>query len=407
MRSALRIAKPLVMLVFGALALLAGARSAAAQSNCNDTTLYPNPIYLAGSSAFEPTAGKIAVKLAAQTTPYTLIYKGTASCDGPAAIRDNVTLTGNADHFTLNADGTTVAMGPCSLDAAPTKADVGVADVDYNACYGMPLPAGLGDFSGPVQAMQFVVPEANTTITAISAEQAQDIWGCGMSGMIGMFTDELAIQQRNAQSGTQIMVSKYIGVPAANFKGVANASGGNLVTSLLAVAAPQTAIGFFASDGYDARRTTLNALAFRGFGQNKAYYADSTAAAIDKKNVRDGHYQIFGPVHFIANIGTGIAPTGNAKKLIDWVQGTAEIEAGKPLGYIDIEANSGTVPQCAMKVARETDGGFLKPYKPAVSCSCYFEKVVTQSSSADCVPCADSSTCATGKTCQSQFCEIQ
>ena len=112
-----------VGLGFGALALLGGARAATAQTNpnCNDTTMFPSPIYLAGSSAFEPTASQIAVKLAKQATPYTLIYKATASCDGPSAIRDNVTLTGNGDHFIIDpadAAGVRVLTQQCVLDPA-------------------------------------------------------------------------------------------------------------------------------------------------------------------------------------------------------------------------------------------------------------------------------------------------
>ena len=58
-----------------------------------------------------------------------------------------------------------------------------------------------------------------------------------------------------------------------------------------------------------------------------------------------------------------------------------------------------------MKVTRDADGAYLKPYKPPVSCSCYYEAVVTQMSAADCVPCAGDADCAGGKTCQSKFCE--
>jgi ABC-type phosphate transport system substrate-binding protein len=394
-----------------ALVLFGSARVALAQTttvNCNDTTMFPNPIYMGGSSAFEPTAAQIAVKLAALATPYTLIYKATASCDGPADIRDALILTGSADHFVLN--GTTVATQQCVLDpagAAPITADVGIADVAYDACFpGSTVPAGMKDFPGPVQAMQFIVPKANTTVTAISADQAAAIWGCGTTSGVAPFTDETAIEQRNAQSGTQIMVSKYIGVSPDAMKGVMNGTGGNLVTSLLAVTNPQVAIGFLASDAYDSRRTTLNALAFKGFGQTKAYYADSDPAVHDKQNVRDGHYMIFGPEHFFAKVdGTGVA-IGNAKKLIDWVQGTVAIDATKPYGYIDIEGLAGMVPQCAMKVSRDTDGGLLKPYKPAVSCGCYYQQVVTAvMPPPNCTPCQDSTSCTGGKTCQTGFCE--
>ena len=62
------------------------------------------------------------------------------------------------------------------------------------------------------------------------------------------------------------------------------------------------AIGFLAADSYDANRTMLNALAFQAFGQSKAYYADSTADAFDKRNVRDGHYVVWGPEHFFVAV---------------------------------------------------------------------------------------------------------
>jgi len=58
-----------------------------------------------------------------------------------------------------------------------------------------------------------------------------------------------------------------------------------------------------------------------------------------------------------------------------------------------------------MKVIRDADRAYLKPYKPPVSCSCYYESVVTQMSAADCLPCAGDADCAGGKTCQSKFCE--
>src|SRR5689334_3268650 len=89
--------------VFGC--LVAGAAHGQAIPNCNDATMFPNPIYVAGSSAFEPAAGNMAIKLSALTgaDQVTIIYKATSSCDGPAAIRDNVTLTGSADYFVPNA----------------------------------------------------------------------------------------------------------------------------------------------------------------------------------------------------------------------------------------------------------------------------------------------------------------
>lgn len=387
------------------LMLPALAYGQAAMPNCNDATMFPNPIVLAGSSAIEPTVSRIAIRIAAKNT---IIFKSTASCDGHNAIKGETVLTGNANFYKPDAtDPKKVVIATCSLDAAPTKADLGVSDVSYDACIGEALPATIGQFTGPVQSMLLVVPEANVTTTAMSAEQAQVLWGCGMKGAVGAFTDELAIQQRNSQSGTQIMISKYISVPADQFKGVPNASTGNLVTSLLAVPDKQKAIGFVAADAYETRRAMLNSLAFKGFGQTKAYYPDSDANATDKKNVRDGHYVIQGPLRLVTKVGGDGKPTSAAASaLIDWLTGAAEIEAGNPKAYIDIVAGIGNVPQCAMKVKRDIDGGYFQPYTAPKACGCYFEQAATGKppTTATCKVCATDAECGAMK-CNYGFCE--
>jgi hypothetical protein len=390
-------------------ALLAGRAHAQAIPNCNDTTMFPNPIYVAGSSAFEPTAGAMAVKLGALTgnDKVTIIYKGTASCDGPAAIRDNVTLSGSASYFVPNATNPNLGdKKPCSLDAAPTKADVGVSDIFYESCPGnaATLPAGMTDVQGPVQAMIFVVPESNTTQTNLTAQEAQVIWGCGMSGGVEPFTsDTTDTQQRNSGSGTQGVVAKAINVPAAAFKGKMNASGGDLVTSLLAAPNPGSAIGFLAADSYDTKRTTLNPLAFRAFGQTKAFYADSTADTFDKRNVRDGHYVVWGPTHFFAaHDGTKVT-NEKAAKFIGWANGTLATTA---FDYIDVEAKAGVVPQCAMKVQRDSDGGLMRPHASTAPCGCYYESLATKTATPPgCTACTDDAGCTGGKKCSNKFCE--
>jgi hypothetical protein len=390
--------------------LLAGVAHGQAVPNCNDATMFPNPIYLSGSSAFEPTAGNMAIQLSKLTTGnVTLIYKAGSSCDGPTNIRDNVTLTGSADYFVPNATNPLVAdKKTCSLDAAVTKTDVGVCDVFYENCpaLGGTKPADIGDFQGPVQAMIFIVPESNTVNTTLTAEEAQDIWGCGMTGAVQPFTSDLTdTQQRNSGSGTQGIVAKAINVPPGSFKGKMNATGSDVVTSLLAAPNPVSAIGFLAADSYDTKRTTLNALAFRAFNQTKAFYADSTADVFDKKNVRDGHYVVQGPEHFFAKVDTtGKIVNPNAEKVIGWVSGTLVTAA---FNYIDIEARAGVVPQCAMKVTRDTDGGNWKPYTPATPCGCYFESVATKTPTPPgCTACPNGDTdCAGGKKCFNKFCE--
>jgi hypothetical protein len=401
--------------------LLAGsAHGQTTIPNCNDTTLFPNPVYLTGSSAFEPTIALMAVPLSKLATGnVTLIYKATSSCDGPTAIQGNTTLTGSADFWTANVDPTKPAVkSTCSLDAAVTKADLGVSDIFYENCPGnaLPLPATLTDIKGPVQAMIFIVkesttPVSNTTTESLTAEEARDIWGCGMTGAVEPYTIDADIQQRNAGSGTQGVVAKAIGVPPGSFKSTIkmNAAGGDLVTSLLNAPDPGSAIGFLAADSYDTKTTTLNALAFRGFGQTKAYYADSVLDGRDKKNVRDGHYLVWGPEHFFATVDATTKALTNAKAadLIGWINGTKVTTA---FNYVDVEATAGVVPQCAMQVTRDTDGGPLRYFtpaeKPAEPCGCRFESTATGvAAPTGCTPCPLGTECGAGKSCHNKFCE--
>jgi hypothetical protein len=394
---------------------LAGATSAEAQTTtvaCNDASVLPNPVYLAGSSAIEAMLAQLAVQVRAKHN-ISIIYSPIASCNGVTVISDSSqVLSGTGHYYTApSADGGassgSVVTSSCTIPTG-TKALIGVADVGYDACMGTSRPVTIGEWRAMVQSMLIIVPEANVTTTAISMEQAAAIWGCGAKGNQTPFIDETAIQQRNQNSGTQVMVAKAIGVPETAFKGKSNAGTGDLITSLLAVANPQIAIGFAAADAYATRRSTLNAVAFRGRGQTKAYYADSDANAVDKKNVRDGHYVIQGPLRLFAPLTAG-EPAAAAKQIIDWITGVVPIDPADAnnTGYIATVAAAGNVPQCAMKVQFDKDGGNLSPFTPATSCHCFFQQAVTKSTTppAGCVACTSDSQCSGGKRCQTGYCE--
>jgi hypothetical protein len=256
--------------------------------------------------------------------------------------------------------------------------------------------------------MLLIVPEANVTTTALSYLQAAAIFGCGAKGLQTPFTLETGLEVRTSTSGTQTMIGAALGVPPASFKGVQNSGGGALITALLALPDPQSAIGILAADAYDPKRSTLNAVAFQGAGQSKAYYPDSDANAVDKKNVRDGHYVIQGPLHFFTGLSNG-QPTATAKLVLDWVTGAAPIDPSDTnnTGYISTVALAGDVPQCAMKVQISKDGGLFSPFTPPVSCNCFFDKAVTKSTAAPagCVACSSDSPCTGGKHCQTGYCE--
>ena len=404
--------------IFVALAGAAGsflaASTGAAQTTtvaCGDTSVLPTPVFMGGSSAFEPILSQLAVQIKAKQQ-VSIVYAAISSCNGVSAISppaDNPVaqpLTGTAHYYTVDpTDSTKIITNSCNL-SGNTMASIGVSDVSFDSCQGAAKPATIGEWAGPQQAMLIIVPEANVTTTAISSEQAAAIWGCGSKSGVSGFSDEGAIQQRSSTSGTQILVARNIGVPETLFKGFGNSSGGVVVTSLLAVPDPQKAIGFLANDAYATRRSVINSVAFRGIGQKKAYYADSTATADDLKNVRDGHYMIQGPLHFFSKVDSAGQPAASTKLVLDWLTGAAPIDTADPNSYVRIVATGGDVPQCAMKVKIDKDGGKFSPNTPPVSCGCAFEKAKNVTWPAGvCTPCTTSATCTGGTKCQFGYCE--
>ena len=396
----------------GLAVVLAAVTPAMADTACDDATVLPNPVYLAGSSAFEPTLMQLAVQIKAKKN-ISIVYDPISSCTGAADIVDTTqVLSGTGHYYTVasSVDGGasgTVTTNSCTF-AAGTKPLIGVSDVFYDSCGTTPLPPTVGEWHGPVQSMLIIVPKANLTTTALSYQQAAAIFGCGAKGGQTPFILNTGIEVRSSSSGTQTMIGAAIGVPPAAFLGVQNGTGGALITALLALPDPQSAIGILAADAYDPKRSTLNSVAFQGVGQTKAYYADSDANALDKKNVRDGHYAIQGPLHFFSGLTNG-QPTATAKQVLDWLTGAAPIDLTDTnnTGYISAVALAGDIPQCAMKVQISKDGGLFSPFTPSVSCNCFFDKTVTKSSTppTGCVACTSTSQCTGGKRCQTGYCE--
>src|SRR3982750_1108880 len=184
----------LTAMAAGAIGCLAAGRSwgETVVPNCSDTTMFPNPIYLAGSTAYQPTAGLFAAQLASlpAADKVTIVYQnGLGSCDGPAAIMSGSMLTGTATVWTAGpnfaTDPTSVTKSSCTLDGTHA-ADVGPSDIFWKNCpnlAGVTQPSDIKDIQGPAQAMIFVVSAPqNTSFTAMSALEAQLIWGCGMGG---------------------------------------------------------------------------------------------------------------------------------------------------------------------------------------------------------------------------------
>lgn len=366
-----------------------------------------NPVYVQGSTAVKPFLKAVAVELAKLATPITVVYTTQGgSCSGIGAMTTSPSsgIVGSPIYW----DTTGSADLSCTADLTPQAVDIGVSDVFASSCTTTALASDVLDYFGPIQAMTFAVPFSSTN-ASISAEAAYLVYGLGAAGAVPNWTDETLIFQRSATSGTQAMLAAAIKVPAAKWKGVTNTGSGGVVTNLVnaATAGNQNkAIGILGIDTIQSatNRTLVKPLAYKHYGQSCGYYPDSTVSAFDKANVRDGHYQVFGPLHMLAHSTSGEPTNPNAKTVIRLLDGTNDITG---LDLIKTEATSGVVPGCAMAVKRTTEMGPLQDSNRTKMCDCKFEAEATGVTPAGCVACSAGTPCTGGKVCNYGFCEVK
>jgi hypothetical protein len=260
--------------------------------------------------------------------------------------------------------------------------------------------------------MTFVVPTASSQ-TVISAEAAYFVFGFGQTGQVTPWDDESQYFVRNQNSGTQTMLGMAIHVPANRWKGIDSGSSGGVLTKLTGATNPEKAIGILATDLADDNRATLKVLAYQHYGQLTGYWPDSKATSFDKMNVRDGHYPIWGPMHFLAKIDatTKLPAKKEASDLVSYFKGTVT-PPPVPLGngttgtLLDLEIAKHDVPQCAMKVQRTSEMGDVSAYTPTEPCGCYFDKKT--SGATTCTTCTTDTDCGGGgKKCRYGYCEAR
>jgi hypothetical protein len=405
---------------FLALGAAALCSLAARRTLATDCFSLPNSIVLTGSTAFQTAALAMGKQMAGLATPITLIYEnapGQGSLDGATRITGNLDLVSTAAKYT-DATGTALT---CDF-TTPMKANVGVSDAYWETFTTLgPKPATIKDVPGPIQAFHFIVPAGDASWGGlhqgiISAGMAADIFGCGANsnGMLGTPAHTLvntSIFVRGATSGTQAVVSKAINLDLATFVGMTpggTGSGSDNMRNSVSSGVAGATIGFLAADNYDKNRGLaagaggVDALAFQATGQHNAYFADSSFDTKDKRNVRDGHYGIWGPEHMfvVVDATTGAIVDPKAQTFVTAVNST---------DYLAALSSAKVIPQCAMKVTKPTDGGLLSPYTPADPCGCAFESIATGvATPPGCIACTgtDNTPCAaSGKTCHHNFCE--
>lgn len=406
-------------LVAGLLALSTAlsASSALAQTSvptvaCN--TL-PSPVYVAGSSALRNFVGVVGKLLAADAAPTTVVYQSQGSCTGvqriydadptKRVIKDIPSVSGRPANYAIffKTDGT---AQECFLESSGNEVNIGLSDVYAKSCGITEAPAGvtITDYPGPVQPMTFVVP-AGSKQTVISADAAYLAFGLGgATGTATPWIDPRLFFVRNASSGTQQMLATAIGVPGGKWWGVDRGGSGAVRDQLKIIVDPaqaDAAIGILSTDVADADRANLRVLAFKAKGQTCGYLPDSSATSRDKQNVRDGHYEVWGPAHILARTSNGTPVSTAAQAFL-----ARFVTPRLPDELLSAIVDGALVPQCAMRVTRNEEVGPLASFQPPYSCGCYFDQRTRGSTT--CKACKDNSECpSTAPTCNFGYCEVR
>lgn len=369
----------------------------------------PNVIYMAGTSDFGPLLKNVTPLLMAGSPSYRPVFLPGTSCAGVNAIYDPTmaiikdtpgTATKTATYAYFFDDlGNQVS---CTLDPEGKPVDIGVSNLYSTVCNPAYTPStAIASYLGPVVTFGFTVPAASTQ-TAISVEAAHIVFGLGGQNPVGLpatpWIDPAYYSIRNSGAGSTALAAELIHVPRTAFWGVDRLSTDNIRDSLNASAAPNESIGILSIDYADKSRGNLRVLFLQGEGQLTGYLPDSTATSLNKANVRDGHYPLWGYVHFYTANVNG-APSAAAGAFV-----TRFAVPKLDQNLVNAMIDASLVPQCAMRLARETEmGAFVSnPYK--FQCGCYFDSRTTGKTS--CAVCTTPNDCpASTPACNYGFCE--
>ncbi len=290
--------------------------------NCVD--VHPNQIYITGSTNLAPLIKAVQPLLYDGSPSYVAVFAPQTSCRGAGAILDpdpqKHLIKNVANNYAFYYD-TTGAQKFCLLDAAGTAVDVGESDIQASLCgYTQGVP-NTADYLGPVLTISMVVPSGSKQ-NAISAEAAHLVFGAGGdNNRAAPWTDAKYYFTRSSGTGTVQLVSKAIGIDPNMWWGIDRLSAPNLVASMQAIdpLVSESVIGVLSADFADRARSNLRQLAFQQRGQKYGYLPDSSPQVSDKANVRDGHYPIWGAIHFYANTTAGVpSQAASALRVLGW-----------------------------------------------------------------------------------------
>jgi hypothetical protein len=376
-------------------------------------------IYATGSSNFPPFLKALAPILFGEG--YSVVWQTSNSCAGVDAIMndysgatapildpDKTVLRERAGRIT-EFYGQTGISTPC-LISGTVPVDVGESDIYAQTCastlkYDPTTPTirnSVGEYLGPTMAMSFIVPAASAQ-DAISAEAAQAVFGRGgvPDSTKLPYDDPLQFFTRSSSTATNQIMSRAIFVDPKSWWGIDERSAQNMADAMKQVPTnlASKTIGIISTDFAETERGNIKALAFQAKGQTCAFWPDSTRLSSDKANVRDGHYPIWGPIHFFARVAGGITTSEAAGAFV------SRFSVPKPdLSLVKGLIDAHTVPACAMHVTRDVEMGPIKPYAPLSSCDCLFDRLTKGTT--ECKVCSSPQDCPTqAPACNYGFCE--
>lgn len=373
----------------------------------------PNMIWMTGSSDFGPLMRAAQPLLSAAATPYRAVFQNASSCAGVNAafaggtMKDPVDVTKGGWAFYYDDSGTAIN---CLIDATGSGGTVpitiGISDLYSTTCGQTPSETTVRDYTGPVVPFVLATKSASSQ-DSISAEAGHVVFGNGgmPPGMkpAAPWTDYNQYYIRSNTAGSTVLSALVFGLDKSmNFWGIDRASTDNLKDSLLASTNAEAALGILSIDFYDQNRADLKALYLKSTGQTAGYLPDSDTRSLDKINVRDGHYGLWGYVHFVVPtdpLANHTDITAAAKAMVLRFN-AANLEQS----LIDAVIKASEVPQCAMKVSRTADIGNFTT-RSLFSCGCYFDFKATGHTS--CQTCTNSSECPNQGSCNYGYCEAQ
>ena len=381
----------------------------------------PNPIYGAGGSAVTATMKQVAVALAGLDSPITVLYHDPGACIGFTEFVNGVipsTTTVTVKYW--GADGTNYQCEPPVTGLPVDFAHMGNT-ADFCVDYPDGVPDGFGDFLAPVQTVN-VITDRDSSQKSISAEALYYIFGLGAAeANIAPWTRPQDLVLRTTSSFVhQFIADSVLGDLSKVFydhpslstpddQRLAISVGTNplSVTNVIqrGAANPESPLGYVSGSAADAARDQVKTLAYQHFGQECAYWPDSSESTLDKINVRQGLYHFWTPGHFYAAVDdNGDIENPVVAELIGYFNGTLPSPANVNPPILARVINSGDIPLCAMQVTREGTTGAISSYAPEQPCGCYFEAVATGNASA-CDPCEDDDDCSGTEQCRFGYCE--